>query len=1493
MEFKMKNQHLGQIRVYILPDDVGRGSIDRQQSSLRKAMQFLITQMDISKATWRGAWSDDIPVAHIDSSLDSKEDASLFYLFNKLPSPKPVPEIVVDRYAREAMYRILDSDIEGLTTKMHLYQRRSAALMLQREAQPSQIIDPRLRPVIDQKGFTWYCDVDAGSCLREPRTYDAAKGGICAETMGLGKTLICLALILATRELSSQIPVEYSVGTIPVRQKTGSLKDMAAATIGRTGTPWRGHFAGMEAEGYDFSQCLQAIRKGAGYYYLPGPVPRRESRNPVVVPPRKIWLTTATIVVVPPNLVQQWRHEIKKHTVGLKVLVMNSNKAKLPPAKELAEFDVILFSKPRFDKEAKDGADDQGRRRTTTNSVCRCPYIGSTRERDCTCFKEEDAYRSPLKDLHFKRLITDEGHNFGNASSSSRTEAVTVVEFLQLSSRWIVSGTPTQGLYGTEVGLGNSEGSSMSNTPLPSDSDENTECLTGTISSRLLELPDSSDAASETSSEQEKAYQQERKDLEKLGNIATMYLKARPWANTQDDNDVAAWSQYVMMPRHRSKSRGNMDCLKSTLESMIIRHRPEDISLDVTLPPLHQTVVYLDGSLQDKLSLNMFSMMIISNAITSERKDNDYLFHPRQRKALQLLVSNLRQASFYWSGYSREDVQVTIDIARKFLEEKKVPVTAEDEILLKQAIQVGETILSNPTSKAISKWHEMPMYIENECPEDIRGAWALDEDTGNPTLMGATMIHAMHDFVSKQLWKENPMDGLVEEGKKVLSAAYLAQHPPPNTHSPKATSKNPKLAKKAIEQAAPALAGGVSVGDGSTPRKRARAHSVGTVKSESVLGSTTLRETPWASETAGTGDVKEQLDDNGIVPKPKSALKKSKVAEVVGTLDQSSPLASTAIVSTSSAKLSYLVDRIIAYQSTEKIIVFYEADNVAYYIAQALEILGVEHLIYAKSLASSRRSDYVVTFNQTETFRVLLMDVSQAAFGLDMSSASRVFFVNPVFSPQIEAQAVKRAHRIGQTKPVFVETLVLKGSIEEVILERRKDMSTEEHNKCKSILDDQTMYDWIRNVRFLPLPTNDVPGPDQMAKLETPQLVFGRGVTRIGERDPDADLVLDSLSPKAKSKKRAKKASFADDDSTASSKAKGKRTLAFAVREADGYIEPTTSDDEAEQKQEEEDIKRETKLKFKRKSVSFEGTGTCSMLFGRHEDPFRVTDSPNHCPSGRMDDHDDNSLIPPMLTQPLNRSSSTVSSPFSTAPLGSGSSFFGVNSPSALLLRLVNSQPPIPTRNPSASSSMLLGQAGPQMPPTPAASFSLQPPNLRPLAPRMSSTDDNDEIEYSTPRPRSKRPRTELLGVKVPGGGFEVPPRNYTTSSSRSALSSNSPSPASSSSSTSNSSLGSSGLSGMANGELASPSKAQRARQDPMSLMVRLKMGHAMKKLQEVEGKSNAWRAEMSASGARVGKRGWERTNVSEVPVTKKSMDRNNWNAKNDSKDGDAEKLVS
>jgi hypothetical protein len=136
------------------------------------------------------------------------------------------------------------------------------------------------------------------------------------------------------------------------------------------------------------------------------------------------------------------------------------------------------------------------------------------------------------------------------------------------------------------------------------------------------------------------------------------------------------------------------------------------------------------------------------------------------------------------------------------------------------------------------------------------------------------------------------------------------------------------------------------------------------------------------------------------------------------------------------------------------------------------------------------------------------MDLSQAAFGLDMRAASRIYFITPVLNPQVEAQAIGRSRRISQDKPVSVETLVLKNSLDEVILERKKHMTQAEHRQAKSILDIRPIYNWIKNTKIIPLDDDAMSNQSQMAPLETPQQVFGRGFGRT--LHPDDGLVPES-----------------------------------------------------------------------------------------------------------------------------------------------------------------------------------------------------------------------------------------------------------------------------------------------------------------------------------------------------------------------------------------------
>ena len=136
----------------------------------------------------------------------------------------------------------------------------------------------------------------------------------------------------------------------------------------------------------------------------------------------------------------------------------------------------------------------------------------------------------------------------------------------------------------------------------------------------------------------------------------------------------------------------------------------------------------------------------------------------------------------------------------------------------------------------------------------------------------------------------------------------------------------------------------------------------------------------------------------------------------------------------------------------------------------------------------------------------MLMDISLAAFGLDMHAANRIYFVSPVLNPQVEAQAIGRARRISQRRPVVVETLVLKDSIEEVIAERRKKMSREEQKQCsKALVNDGPIREWILSSKLVPLGDlgreREGDAEVQMARLKTPRYVFCRSDRSSSTRD--------------------------------------------------------------------------------------------------------------------------------------------------------------------------------------------------------------------------------------------------------------------------------------------------------------------------------------------------------------------------------------------------------
>ena len=74
---------------------------------------------------------------------------------------------------------------------------------------------------------------------------------------------------------------------------------------------------------------------------------------------------------------------------------------------------------------------------------------------------------------------------------------------------------------------------------------------------------------------------------------------------------------------------------------------------------------------------------------------------------------------------------------------------------------------------------------------------------------------------------------------------------------------------------------------------------------------------------------------------------------------------------------------------------------------------------------------------------VFLISLKAGGVGLTLTEADYVFVLDPWWNPAAEAQAVDRAHRIGQTRPVNVYRLVSTGTIEEKVValqERKRDL---------------------------------------------------------------------------------------------------------------------------------------------------------------------------------------------------------------------------------------------------------------------------------------------------------------------------------------------------------------------------------------------------------------------------------------------------------------------
>lgn len=103
-----------------------------------------------------------------------------------------------------------------------------------------------------------------------------------------------------------------------------------------------------------------------------------------------------------------------------------------------------------------------------------------------------------------------------------------------------------------------------------------------------------------------------------------------------------------------------------------------------------------------------------------------------------------------------------------------------------------------------------------------------------------------------------------------------------------------------------------------------------------------------------------------------------------------------------------------------------------------LDQAGIAYQYLDGATPAAERTRRVAAF-QAGTGDLFLISLKAGGFGLNLTAADYVVITDPWWNPAAEDQAMGRAHRIGQLRPVTVYRLVSKGTLEERIIELHHD----------------------------------------------------------------------------------------------------------------------------------------------------------------------------------------------------------------------------------------------------------------------------------------------------------------------------------------------------------------------------------------------------------------------------------------------------------------------
>ncbi len=137
-----------------------------------------------------------------------------------------------------------------------------------------------------------------------------------------------------------------------------------------------------------------------------------------------------------------------------------------------------------------------------------------------------------------------------------------------------------------------------------------------------------------------------------------------------------------------------------------------------------------------------------------------------------------------------------------------------------------------------------------------------------------------------------------------------------------------------------------------------------------------------------------------------------------------------------SAKLELLLPRLQELREEgHKALVFSQFTSFLGLLRGPLDEAAVPYAYLDGQTSAARRRAEVRRFQEDPACPLFLISLKAGGLGLNLTAAEYVYLLDPWWNPAVEAQAIDRAHRIGQARKVIAYRLIARDTVEERILE--------------------------------------------------------------------------------------------------------------------------------------------------------------------------------------------------------------------------------------------------------------------------------------------------------------------------------------------------------------------------------------------------------------------------------------------------------------------------